>query len=186
MICVSFLYSSMPSFYHFLIISVFCYCIIFSDKFSVALISEHIIYLFFNAEVTSNVRCHDDGSKELNACIRFFLHMVYLSPKHKSSLFGDNMYEINMHMHIHLQWCFFWLTRPWPLSLAYPAPLHMYQPSPLLTWRSLFLCSWCEYPFTLIPGLLSTVLPLLLNPPRRHPTDQVTYLHRWHHNIWYI
>ncbi len=26
----------------------------------------------------SLVRYHDDGSKELNACIRFFLHMVYL------------------------------------------------------------------------------------------------------------
>jgi hypothetical protein len=29
------------------------------------------------------VRYHDDGSKKLNACIRFFLHMVYLEPKHK-------------------------------------------------------------------------------------------------------
>jgi hypothetical protein len=24
------------------------------------------------------VRYHDDGSKELNPCIRFFLHMIYL------------------------------------------------------------------------------------------------------------
>ncbi len=50
----------------------------------------------------------------------------------------------------------------------------------LLTWRFLFLCSWCEYLSTLVPGQISTVLPLLLNPPRRHPTDQVTYLHRRH------
>ncbi len=28
-----------------------------------------------------NVRYRDDGSKELNACMRFFLHMVYLLPK---------------------------------------------------------------------------------------------------------
>ncbi len=27
-------------------------------------------------------------------------------------LFADNMYEINMHACIHLQWCFSWLTRP--------------------------------------------------------------------------
>jgi hypothetical protein len=26
----------------------------------------------------SNVRYHDEGFKELNACIRFLLHMVYL------------------------------------------------------------------------------------------------------------
>ncbi len=59
-------------------------------------------------------------------------------------------------------------------------PLH--SPSTcLLTWRSLFLCSWCEYPSTLVPGWLSTVLPLLPNPPQRHPTDQATYLHRWNH-----
>jgi hypothetical protein len=56
----------------------------------------------------------------------------------------------------------------------------MYHPSLLLTWRSLFLCSQCEYPPTLVPGRLSTVLLLLLNPPRRHPRDQVTYLHRRH------
>jgi hypothetical protein len=28
--------------------------------------------------IITNVCYHDDGSKELNACIRFLLHMVYL------------------------------------------------------------------------------------------------------------
>jgi hypothetical protein len=37
------------------------------------------------------VSYHDDGSKKLNACIRFFLHMVYLKPKHKVLLFEDNV-----------------------------------------------------------------------------------------------
>jgi hypothetical protein len=31
------------------------------------------------------------------------------------------------------------------------------------------LCSWCEYPSTLVPGSLSTVLPLLLHPPQGTP-----------------
>ncbi len=74
------------------------------------------------------VRYHNDGSKELNACIRFFLHMVYLKPKHKSLLFADNMYGINMHTHIHLQWCFSWLTRPcfclWFLPLPFACINH--------------------------------------------------------------
>jgi hypothetical protein len=29
-------------------------------------------------EHNKSVRYHDDGYKELNACVRFFLHMVYL------------------------------------------------------------------------------------------------------------
>jgi hypothetical protein len=37
-----------------------------------------------------------------------------------------------------------------------------------------------SYPSTPVLGLLSTVLPLLLNLPRRHPADKVTYLHRRH------
>ncbi len=37
------------------------------------------------------VRYQDEGSKELNASIRFFLHMVYLYPKHKGLLFADNV-----------------------------------------------------------------------------------------------
>jgi hypothetical protein len=40
------------------------------------------------------------------------------------------------------------------------------QPLFLLTWRTSFSCSWCEYPSTLVPGLLSTVHPLLLHPPQ--------------------
>jgi hypothetical protein len=66
----------------------------------------------FRAKHGVNVRYHNHGSKELNACIGFLLHMVYLYPKHKSLLFADNMYEINMHSYIHLQWCFPWSTHP--------------------------------------------------------------------------
>jgi hypothetical protein len=38
-----------------------------------------------------------------------------------------------------------------------------------LTWRSCFFCSWCKYSSTLVPGLLSTVLPLLFHPPQGTP-----------------
>jgi hypothetical protein len=58
--------------------------------------------------------------------------------------------------------------------------MYVYNPFFLLTWRSCFFCSWWEYPSTLVPGLLSTALPLLLHPPQGNPTDQVTYLHRRH------
>jgi hypothetical protein len=30
------------------------------------------------SDLNLTVRYHDDGSKELNACIRFLFHMVYL------------------------------------------------------------------------------------------------------------
>jgi hypothetical protein len=35
-------------------------------------------------------RYHEVGSKKLNACIRFFLCVVYFEPKHKAMLFADN------------------------------------------------------------------------------------------------
>ncbi len=38
-------------------------------------------------------------------------------------LFPDNMYEINMHARIHLQWCFSWLTRPSFYLWFIPLPL---------------------------------------------------------------
>ncbi len=47
-----------------------------------------------NAEL---VRYHDDRSKQLNACSLLLLYMVYLLPKHKSMLFADNIYKMNMH-----------------------------------------------------------------------------------------
>ncbi len=45
----------------------------------------------------------------------------------------------------------------------------LYNSSPIFTWGTSFFCSWCEYPSTLVPGLLSTVLPLLLHPPQGTP-----------------
>ncbi len=50
-----------------------------------------------------------------------------------------------------------------------PSPFFISQSLCLLTWRTSFSCSWCEYPSTLVPGLLSTVLPLLLHPPQGTP-----------------
>jgi hypothetical protein len=63
------------------------------------------------------------------------------------------------------------LRYPLPLlpSPHYPVPFHTCQSLFLLTWRTNFSCSWCEYPYTLAPGLLSTVLPLLLHPPQGCP-----------------
>ncbi len=61
------------------------------------------------------------------------------------------------------------------------SPFWQSNPSFLLTWRSCFFCSWCEYTSTLVPGLLSTVLPLLLRPPQG--TQQIKlhiYVHRRH------
>ncbi len=50
-----------------------------------------------------------------------------------------------------------------------PFPFILSNTSFLLTWRQSFSCSWCEYPSTLVPSLLSTVLPLLLHPPQGTP-----------------
>ncbi len=83
-----------------------------------------------------------------------------------------------VHMQIHIVVFLFASYLLFPFCLI-KFPLHNLSPC-LLTWRSLFFCSRCEYPSTLVPGQLSTVLPLLLSPPRRHPADQVTYLHRQH------
>ncbi len=38
---------------------------------------RHVYIWVFEVQVLT-VRYHDDASKELNACIRFLLHMVYL------------------------------------------------------------------------------------------------------------
>ncbi len=55
-------------------------------------------------------------------------------------------------------------THPLLPGFTSVCPFSYIQPFFLLTWRSCFFCSWCEYPSTLVPGLLSTVLPLLLHP----------------------
>ncbi len=72
-----------------------------------------------------------------------------------------------MHRCIHITVTIFLSTHPLFPSLLYPAPYCITNLSLYLhTWRSCFFCSWCEYPSTLVPGLLSTVLPLLLPPPQ--------------------
>ncbi len=63
------------------------------------------------------------------------------------------------------------LYQPTPFLpvLASAWPFYMIQPSFLFTWRSCFFWLWCKYPSILVPGLLSTVLPLLLHPPQGTP-----------------
>ncbi len=63
------------------------------------------------------------------------------------------------------------LVNPPPCFLLslHSVPFYMTLPLFLLTWKTSFFCSWCEYPSTLVPGLLSTVLPLLLHPPQDTP-----------------
>jgi hypothetical protein len=82
-----------------------------------------------------------------------------------------------------------------PLSL-HSAPFYMTRPLFLLTWRTSFFCSWCEYSSTLVPGLLSTGLPLLLHPPQDTPQikldiyiDDINNVSRsvWHtYTLWCV
>jgi hypothetical protein len=71
-----------------------------------------------------------------------------------------------------------------PLAFRCPSPSLFANPPYvipfLLTWRTSFSCSWCGYPSTLVPGLLSTVHPLLLHPPQDTPQIKLQYLHRQH------
>jgi hypothetical protein len=72
--------------------------------------------------------------------------------------------------------------QPTPLLSVLALSLRLLYDSTLLfTYLEILLLLFVmrKNPSTLVPGLLSTVLPLLLHPPR-HPTDQVTYLHRRH------
>ncbi len=153
--------------------------------------SSHLSTLYSNGEnvatvsATITVRYHDGGSKELNACIQFLLHMVYLWPKHKLLLFADNMYKINMHAYIHLQWCFPWLTHPCFHLWLIPFPLARIN-CPLYLLGD---PSSCDRGANIHP--LSFLISYQLFPPccLNHPIDQVTCLHRRHHNIcrsvWY-
>jgi hypothetical protein len=52
---------------------------------------------------------------------------------------------------------------------------------PLFTYlENQLSCLWCEYPSTLVPGLLRTAHPLLLLPPFHTPQIKLQYLHRRH------
>ncbi len=99
-------------------------------------------------------------------------------------LFADN---IQRHIYTGCKIVQLWW---WPLPLL-PAvlfPFAFANPSFYLhTWRTSFSCLWCEYPSTLVPDLLSTVLPLLFHPPQGTP--EIKLLHRRHqqhrHPMWY-
>ncbi len=114
-------------------------------------------------------RYHKEGSKKLNACNWFFLCMVYFSPKHKALLCTDHKlqcYIRNMVPH-----------QPCPLLLN-TRSLYL---TPLFSnlENQLFLLV-VEYQSTLVHGLLTTVHPLLLHPPRHTPQIKLQYLHRQH------
>jgi hypothetical protein len=94
-------------------------------------------------------RYHEDGSKKLNACNQFFLRMVYFKPEHKISLFTDHILQ-----YLHTRYGF---RQPSPLLLI---ACSIYLP-PFIPVTRFFIylenqlfCSWCEYPSTLVPGLL--------------------------------
>jgi hypothetical protein len=84
-------------------------------------------------------------------------------------LFEDNVYDIYMYRCMHTLTMISCQPTPLLPTLALSCPFHMIQPFFLLTWGSCFFCSWCEYPSTLVLGLLSTLLPLLLHPPQGTP-----------------
>jgi hypothetical protein len=89
--------------------------------------------------------------------------------KHKSMLFAENVYKIHMHRCMHTTMMISCQPTPLLPVLALFFLLYMIQSFFLLTWRSCFFYSWCEYPSTLVPGLLSNVLHLLLHPPQGTP-----------------
>ncbi len=108
--------------------------------------------------------------------------------------------RVNTRRHIYaqiysIQWFF---NQPIPLlpvlALTCP-PLYMTFPLFLLTWRISFFCLRCEYPSTLVPGLLSTVLTLLLHPPQGTPQiklhiyiDDISNVSCpvWHNKYWLL
>ncbi len=67
--------------------------------------------------------------------------------------------------------CITVFTHQTMLNLTQPrAPCY-----PLFTYlENQLLCLWCEYPSTLVPGLLTTAPPFASSPTLSHPTDQVT------------
>ncbi len=107
------------------------------------------------------------GSKKLNACIWFFLHIIFNLNKKQcySQITRD---DTHMHRYTSIQQ-FFGQPSPYFLFFALILPFYVAQPLFLLASKTSFFCSWCEYPSTLVPGLLSTVLPLLLHPPQGTP-----------------
>jgi hypothetical protein len=101
-----------------------------------------------------HVRYHDDGSKKLNACIRFFLHMVYFNLNAKQCYSQITYNDTHLHRSIYAHMTILYQFSPCFSVLLQFSPFHTAQPLFLLTWRSCFFCLWCEYPSTLVPGLL--------------------------------
>ncbi len=108
-------------------------------------------------------------------------HGLFLTWTHTRQCYLQITHTTYMYMHRCMYTTEMIFCQPTPLLpvLALSCPFHMIQPLFLLTWRSCFFCSWCEYPSTLVPGLLSMFSPCCFTHPR-HPIHQVTYLHRWH------
>ncbi len=94
-------------------------------------------------------------------------------------LFADNIYEINMHRCIHVQWQF--PVNPFPcFRLYFILPL-LHNPTLLFTYLEiLLLLLVVRMPIYSHPRLAINCSPLAASPTPRHPIDQVTYLHRRH------
>jgi hypothetical protein len=88
-------------------------------------------------------------------------------------LFADNIQR-----HVYRICMYTTLRQPHPLLLSIPFLFALVTQS-LLTWRTSFSCSWRIYIHS-CPWFAINCSPLVASHTPRHPTDQVTYLHRRH------
>ncbi len=97
-------------------------------------------------------RYQEDGSKKLNTYSLFFLRIVYFNlntESHYLQIIYDSIHTLD-------NTC----SSSTPCSLL---PLY------LTYLENQLSCSWCEYPSTLVPGLLTTARPLLVLLPFHTP-----------------
>ncbi len=124
-------------------------------------------------------RYHDEGSKELNTCICCFLHMVYFNLNTKQHFLQITYNDIHLHRHMYTR-DHSLPTQPLLLSLTSACPF-LYTPTPLFTYLEiLLLLLMVQIPIHSCPWFAINCSPLAVSSTPRHPTDQVTYLHRRH------
>jgi hypothetical protein len=120
--------------------------------------SRRIIHRLDINKTKSKLFCyHKNGSKKLNAYSLFFLAWF--------------IFNLNTESH-YLQITYYGIYTSGDIC-SNPPPCFLLSFSLTYLENQLF-CSWCEYPSTLVPGLLTTAHPLLVLPPFHTPTDQVT------------
>ncbi len=125
------------------------------------------------------VRYHVDLSKKLNACIRFFLHMVSFNLNTKQcylQITHNNIYSCR-YMYKHDDSL---PTHPLLPGLISTFPFQ-YSLTPIFTYLEiLLLLLVVRIPIHSSPWIAINCSPLAVSPIPRHPTYQVTYLHRRH------